>query len=499
MKLLTNFPLELFGDRAEFPFEEIRTFGPSEGRVVGDITVPYDLPFDASRGTLDELLHALGDFVPDAIMLWWPDQDPIPIGLEKSAIPTIAVVSDYNLTLPTQRGLHPFFDLLLCDHSALLVLGRLPFAKVEPWCQFSFRPDVHRCGDAPRDLDITFLGNLHPVVQRTRLPWLNRLRSLEDRYRVHIGQAVQGREYGELLARSRIVFNRSVRGEINLRCFEATACGALLFCERENLEVREFFREDEEVVLYGPDDFEAKLVWYLENESARAKIAQAGQRRVQDHRLAQLARPLPELFANIDPRQRAQSDAISRLLARGESMLLGRCESVAALAPLVQAADRERSARTLNSLAVGLCTRLGKDGLDNAFRLLITAREMSREDVHAELPTLVNLARLHELRGDGPTANRLRDELVERASSSSEPAAFDGLVLPLGFQSRTIAHTRALAASLRDLDLGPLRNFFTQLGRDPDPQGPMPGFEPAFDGRTLTRSPDYDVAASPSS
>lgn len=491
MRLLTNYPLELFGPRDEFPFDAILSFGPSEGRVVGDIVVPYDVAFDASRQSYDELLGCIGDFEPDAIMIWWPDQDPIPNGLEHAAIPTIAVVSDYNLTLPTQRGLFPFFDLVLCDHSALPVLGRLPFPRVEPWCQYSFRPDVHLSSDAPRDLDITFLGNLHPVVQRTRLPWLDRLRTLEDRYRVHIGQACQGREYGELLARSRIVFNRSVRGEVNLRCFEATACGALLFCERENLEIRNYFREGDEVVLYGPDDFEQKLRYYLENEAARDKIAQAGQRRVQEHRLARLAAPLPDLISRLEPQRRAQTDEVTRLLGRGESMLLGRCDPAAALAPIVRAADIEVSWRTRNSLAVGVCARIGADKYDDALRLLTPGRESSH------LPTLANLLHLHHYRGEDAAADDVRRRLLQQAQQSRRPADFDGLVLPLGFHSRMIAHARALSDSLRTVDLAPLRAFFTQLARDPDPAGAMPGFEPAFDPRQLSAAPNYEAVVSP--
>lgn len=484
MRLLTNFALELFGARADYPFDAILSFGPAAGRKVGQLVVPYDIPFDAGEESFEQLIERTAGFAPDAIVFFWPDQDPLPEGLEDSPIPTIAVVSDYNLTLPLQRGLWPYFDLVLCDHSALPVFGRLPFAAVEPWCQFSFRPDVHRVYDETRDrdLDVTFLGNLHPVIQRTRLPWLERLDALADRFRVHIGQVEQGRPYGEVLARSKIAFNRSVRGEVNLRCFEAAACGALVFCERENLEVRDYFDEDREVVLYGPDDFERKLVWYLEHDDARRRLAEAGRRRVEEHRLAELTRPLPERIARLDVTRRPRADDIERKLALGESRILARCSHASVLRPLREAADAAPSARTLTALACALATRVGEEH-EAVLPLARTAHEADPQ--HA--PSLANLARLEARSGAHARARALREQLEELSHASVHAGCFDGLVLPIGFQSRFVAHSAAYADSIRRLELAPLRQFFGRLARDEKPDGPMPEFEPALDVRSLVR------------
>ena len=65
-----------------------------------------------------------------------------------------------------------------------------------------------------------------------------------------------GDDYGRFLNRARIGFNRSIRGEMNLRAFEVPACGGLLFMEEQNREIREFLTPGEEVVLYNNDNFE---------------------------------------------------------------------------------------------------------------------------------------------------------------------------------------------------------------------------------------------------
>ncbi|MCA8969925.1 MAG: glycosyltransferase family 1 protein [Planctomycetes bacterium] len=487
MHLLTNYPLELYGPRSEFPFESIVTFGPDPGHRIGDQTIPYDISFDASRRSIQELLSLVDGPRPDIVMLWWPDQEPIPTGLEDSEVPVVGVMSDYNLTLPFCRDLAPFFDLLLCDHSALPVLGRLPFARVEPWCQYSYRPDVHRPrvsddGREPeRDIDISFVGNLDPIVQRDRMPYLERIAALEDSWRVHIGSAPQGREYGELLARSRIAFNRSIRGEVNLRCFEATACGALLLCERENLEIRRYFREDEEVVLYGPHDLERKIQWLLTHEDERRRIADAGRRRVREHRLARQFEPLIEILGTLDVTRRPRVDDITRVLGRATSMLVARADADTILTPLIRCADLEVSARTRNALAVALVSRVGETMITRAITLLDNARLLDA----GHLPSLANARFLRAITGDLAAANELGKELEWRARTSERPGDFDGMVMPVGFDSRGVAHAGALASCLKNSDLAPLRDYFVRLAHDDDRTMPLPGYSRALDPREL--------------
>ncbi|MFQ5504016.1 MAG: hypothetical protein ACE5F1_04360, partial [Planctomycetota bacterium] len=141
MNVLANFPYEMFGDREDYPFDRILTFGPPEGRQVGGELFSYDIPFDPGTGSIWDLLQLLPrDFEPDCLVFWWPDQDPLPEGLQNCPVPVVGVLSDYNLTLPYLTRLWPFFDLMLTDTPGVQILGRLPFARVEPWCQFSFRP-----------------------------------------------------------------------------------------------------------------------------------------------------------------------------------------------------------------------------------------------------------------------------------------------------------------------------------------------------------------------
>jgi tetratricopeptide (TPR) repeat protein len=68
---------------------------------------------------------------------------------------------------------------------------------------------------------------------------------------------------------------------MNQRAFEAAACGAMLFMEEENLEVRDFFVPGKECVLFNDRNFEELLDHYLTHDDERAEIARKGYERAQ--------------------------------------------------------------------------------------------------------------------------------------------------------------------------------------------------------------------------
>ncbi len=110
-----------------------------------------------------------------------------------------------------------------------------------------------------RTIDILFVGNLQPAVLLLRQRWLGRLAHLAAKWNVHIAQGVHGEDYRRLLLRSRIAFNRSIRGEWNLRVCEAASCGALVFNESDNLELPGVWKHREDCVFYDEDNLEALL------------------------------------------------------------------------------------------------------------------------------------------------------------------------------------------------------------------------------------------------
>lgn len=74
------------------------------------------------------------------------------------------------------------------------------------------------------------------------------------------------------------------------RTFEIPACGALQFSPRTD-EILSFFEEDKEIVCFSSaEELKDKLDYYLRDESARRKVAEAGHRRCVDGKHAYIDR-----------------------------------------------------------------------------------------------------------------------------------------------------------------------------------------------------------------
>ncbi len=448
MRILSNLPLECFDERSAMRDVELVTYGPPERMLVDGVHFPFDIAFDPSKGSWDELAALLPvGFTPDLVLIWWPDQEPLPAGMEHCPAKVVGIVSDYNLTLPYIAGLWPFFDVLLCDRSGLELFSRLSFANVSYWCQFAHKRPFHRIwpGSGPRDIDVGFVGNLNPTVQRERAPWLQRVQQLGQRG-VHavVQGGLHGEAYGRFLNRCRIGWNRSIRGEMNLRAFEVPACGALLLMERENLEVADFFVPGEECVLYGDDDLEMLVAQLLADRARCERIAAAGHRRVQEHRLGNRLHQLAGVVAAATAK-RPTSTMAERVLARAIAMIPtwadGQTIAAAALAAYDLAPD---DPRTLNLLGLATLRWRGADGGEAAWRLWQRALVVGPDYV----PAAANLATVAAATGDGSLVRGAREELERRLATSSW-SALDGPTLPLGFGGVAVDRSLALQAAIR--------------------------------------------------
>lgn len=448
MRILCNLPLECFDDRRRLRGVELLTFGPAARMLVDGVHFPFDIAFDPSRGSIYELLAALpAGFTPDCLLLFWPDQEPLPRDLQQCPVPVVGVVSDYNLTLPTTARLQPLFDRLLCDRAGVALFERLGYPDVRHFCQYTWKRPFHGAlPSAPRDIDVAFAGNLNPAVQRERAPWIARLADLSLLgARVEVRQGLQGRAYGDLLARTRIGWNRSIRGEMNLRAFEVPACGALLLMERDNLEVRDFFVPDEECVLHGDDDLEAIVTDLLHDEPRRLRIASAGHARVQQHSLGNRMPALLSVLGAPGPGRARAADG-EAALGRAEAMLTTWADGEA-LAGAAMAAVRALpgDARALNTLALATLRWRGVDGATSALQLLQTAADADPSFV----PPLCNLAELFAIAQRPDLAERTRAAAADRASRAADWRALAGPMLPFGFAARSVDWSRSLQACAR--------------------------------------------------
>jgi GT2 family glycosyltransferase/tetratricopeptide (TPR) repeat protein/2-polyprenyl-3-methyl-5-hydroxy-6-metoxy-1,4-benzoquinol methylase len=140
------------------------------------------------------------------------------------------------------------------------------------WLPLACDPEIHRKHDVPKQFDVAFVGNL---LGGPRVELLALLRS---RY----PSTFIGQRYFDEMARTysaaHTVFNRSIKSDVNMRVFEAVACGSLLLTNdlSENGQAA-LFEDGVHLATYREaEDLLDKLQFYLERDSVREKIAAAG-------------------------------------------------------------------------------------------------------------------------------------------------------------------------------------------------------------------------------
>ncbi len=145
------------------------------------------------------------------------------------------------------------------------------------WLPLACDPAVHRPHNLPKQYDVSFVGNLFPGPRADLVELLRRA------FPAHF----VGRAYFEDMARvyseSRVVFNRSIRDDLNMRVFEALACGSLLATNALPPESGqgELFRDGTHVACYRDTDELLDMIrLYLARPEARAKVERAGREEV---------------------------------------------------------------------------------------------------------------------------------------------------------------------------------------------------------------------------
>lgn len=257
--------------QAERTSGDCLAFGPDAG---------LDLDIGANDDWHSVCAKLPSDKQPEFLVLY-AQYRTIPPWLWSAPVPIITLAGDWNLNWHAYRQLRRC-DLVLTDALGAEVMRRDGIEQVRSAILFGGERDFLQASwpDVRRDIDILFVGNFNTAVQRERLPHLGRVASLGQKWNVVIATNVFGDDYRKLLARTRIAVNRGIRSEWNLRVTEALAAGALLFQEEGNREVMAHLRDRQECVYYNADNLESLMEHYLERESERHAIAEAGRARL---------------------------------------------------------------------------------------------------------------------------------------------------------------------------------------------------------------------------
>jgi len=177
-------------------------------------------------------------------------------------------------------------------------------AKHAEYLPLACDPDIHRSLKLTGEEKLTygsnicFIGNYQGMIsRRTKILqnlsdfnlkiWGNGYENLKDTNlaKCIMGRLVYGEEMVKVYNASKIAVNihhsQSIIG-LNMRTFEAPACGCFLLTD-EISELVNFFKLNEEVVCYkNIYDLRNKINYYLEHSDEREKIAKKGQKRARE-------------------------------------------------------------------------------------------------------------------------------------------------------------------------------------------------------------------------
>ncbi len=267
--VVTAGPTASYGDTAQFE------------RLEPDCEY-VDIPGDAH---LNDILEKTGG-VPDWVLYLQPNAPLLPQGLRDCPVPTVGWITEEYKFADIDQRLYYYFDVAPTSFPHVSRLYRERGYDHRVCCNFIFCnwlvPDIE---PETRDIDVGFVGTIHPELSRERCKELERLLLL--RYEGVNVVARTGLFLVDMLnfyARSKIVFQHSGQGPNNLtfRISEAMAAGALVLAGRPedvgDLAGQQLV-EGEHIVYYDTwAEAEELIRHYTSNEEERSRIAEAGRR-----------------------------------------------------------------------------------------------------------------------------------------------------------------------------------------------------------------------------
>ncbi|MCL4552087.1 MAG: glycosyltransferase [Candidatus Marsarchaeota archaeon] len=269
---------------------------------------------------IDQLLSKCSPY-PDLFLWVDPATRYFPRGIEKLPIPTACYLIDVHLGTWRESAAR-FFDAVFIAQRDSLPRYRAAVGHDQVyWLPLGASPKVHYRHDLPRIYEVGFVGNM-VLAHRKTLRAL-RLRLIAEHFRTNdLSRVYTPAEVGVVYSQSLIVANVSISGDVNMRVFEGTACGALMLTDSVANGLEELFVLGREVVTYRDDaDMLDMITYYLAHEEERAHIAEACYLHTQHEHLYTrrfeylMERILSPRFKRLAPRRsasRAECSAVRR-------------------------------------------------------------------------------------------------------------------------------------------------------------------------------------------
>jgi GT2 family glycosyltransferase len=261
----------------------LKTTGSAEEkiRLLRGLSHPADVPAAPGQPSVRDLLARLPrGWHPDLFV--WIDSGPgfLPLEPERLDCPTVCLVGDSHTQLEWRLAYARTFSHVFLQFNRQHV-ERFAAGGCGPvgWLPAACDPAIHRAFHVPKAFDVVFVGQTLRQWHPDRVRLLERL--MAAGLDVHVTTKIL-QEMALAFARGRIVFNRSLAGDLNMRVFEALAAGSFLLTDRlaPDAGLDGLLQDGVHLVCYDEETLEDLARHYLEHADERAAIAREGRREV---------------------------------------------------------------------------------------------------------------------------------------------------------------------------------------------------------------------------
>ena len=176
----------------------------------------------------------------------------LPMGLEKLECITAWYAIDSHTDYKKHLYLSRLFDVTFVAQKEYLDKMMEDGVRRAHWLPLACEPSIYPSETLPRQWDIAYVGSSDPSVHPVRHQLLDALsKSFPKMWR---GRATV-QEMGKIYSQARLVFNKSLNNDVNMRFFEAMGSGAVLLTDSvSNNGVDELFQKNEHYFEYHDEE-----------------------------------------------------------------------------------------------------------------------------------------------------------------------------------------------------------------------------------------------------
>jgi hypothetical protein len=362
-----------FGKTLDRPDLTILRVGPGPGNDIVINPESQDLSKVIQKAGFDPDLVFQVDSIDGRVFFY---------GLESIEAPRVFYAVDSPINEFWQKDWAHNFDFIFVDQRATADRFRDAGIDWVEWLPLAADSEVFysSTNDHEREYDVLFVGTVDPERRPKRSAILYRLRQIADVKVVDGGgvRGVKSSDVADLYRNAKIVVNEMLFDGINLRTFEAMACGAVVLTE-ENRGEKDLFEDLPILETFNGKTLETSVENLLTDTGRRKSMSRDGTQLVRDvHTIQHRANHVLRRFETVRIRDGRYTNASS---IRAEWARLQAALKWQNLAKVGNAAMARLSSRIESLSRFEQATLLEAGGhADKAYELLMKAHEANEHD-----------------------------------------------------------------------------------------------------------------------